>query len=197
MFITSTPNSELKNRLQKEIDKTQFKIRVIEKSGTKLVVLLQKNDPFKRKTCRNQTECMVCSGSNPGACRDSGVTYQINCLGKNSDTPETDCGAMYIGETGKNGFTRGKKHAEDYRRKAEGSALWKHCASKHRGEDQNFEIKINDRSRNDPTKRQILEAVRIQSNPAEMLMNGKSEWNSARIPRAQIDTSKLTSNNRR
>ena len=89
---------------------------------------------------------------------------------------------MYIGETGKNGFTRGKKHVEDYRRKAEGSALWKHCASKHRGEEQNFEMKINDRSRNDPTKRQILEAVRIQSYPAETLMNGKSEWNSARIP---------------
>ena len=187
LFITSTPESELKNRLQKEIDKTQFKIRVIEKSGTKLVKLLQRNDPFKEKACRNQTDCMVCSGSNPGACRDSGVTYQINCLGKSSDDPETDCGAVYIGETGKNGFTRGKRHLTDYRRKTEESALWKHCTSIHSGEEQDFEMKINDRSRNDPTRRQLLEAVRIQKTPQEKLMNRKNEWNSARLPRARIE----------
>ena len=197
LLITSTPNSELKNRLQKEIDKTQFKIRVIEKSGTKLVKLLQKNDPFKKKACRNQKDCMVCSGSNPGACRDSGVTYQINCLGKNSEDPEIECGALYIGETGRNGFTRGKQHLDDYRKKTEGSALWKHCMASHGGIEQQFEMKINDRSRNDPTKRQILEAVRIRNNPVENLMNGKSEWNSPRVPRAQIDTSSLTSNTRR
>ena len=47
---------------------------------------------------------------------------------------------------------------------------------------------IEDRSRNDPTKRQVLESVRIQKVPGDLLMNGKSEWNGARIPRARIDT---------
>ena len=100
MFISATPNSRLKDLLQKEIDKTPYKIRVVEKSGTKLIKLLQKNDPFKTKTCRNREECMVCSGSKPGGCRDSGVTYRIDCLG---------CEGVYKGETGKNGFSRGKE----------------------------------------------------------------------------------------
>ena len=180
MFISATPNSRLKDLLQKEIDKTPYKIRVVEKSGTKLIKLLQKNDPFKTKTCRNREECMVCSGSKPGGCRDSGVTYRINCLG---------CKGVYKGETGKNGFSRGKKHHDDYVNKRDVSAMWKHCILKHEEQEQQFEMVIEDRSRNDPTKRQILEAVRIQKVPKDLLMNGKSEWNSARIPRAMIHTS--------
>ena len=132
---------------------------------------------------------MVCSGSNPGGCRDSGVTYRINCLGNKPGDPELQCEDVYQGETGKNGYTRGGQHAIDYERKRESSTLWKHCVSKHGGQEQKFEMTIEDRSRNDPTKRQILEAVRIRKVPGEKLMNSKSEWNSARVPRARIDTS--------
>ena len=123
---------------------------------------------------------MVCSGSKPGGCRDSGVTYRINCLG---------CKGVYKCEKGKNGFSRGKKHHDDYVNKREVSAMWKHCILKHEEQEQQFEMVIEDRSRNDQTKRQILEAVRIQKVPKDLLMNGKSEWNSARIPRAMIHTS--------
>ena len=146
-------------------------------------------DPFKTKTCRNRENCVVCSGSNPGGCRDSGVTYRINCLGDKLENPESKCGGEYKGETGKNGFSRGSKHQDDYRNKREASTLWKHCTLKHGGQEQVFEMTIEDRSRNDPTKRQILEAVRIQKVPSDLLMNGKSEWNSARVPRAVIHTS--------
>ena len=188
LFISATPNSELKNQLQKEINKTSFKIRVIEKSGTKLVKLLQRNDPFKKKECRNKEECMICSGSNPGGCRDSGVTYRIECLGNQTDNPEVQCGGEYKGETGKNGYTRGSKHAEEYEKKYESSVLWKHCLAKHGGQKQKFEMTVENRSRNDPTKRQVLEAVMIQKVPAELTMNSKSEWNSARVPRARVST---------
>ena len=109
MFISATPNSELRNLLQEEINKTSFKIKVIEKSGTKLIRHLQKNDPFKTKICRNKRECMVCSGSNPGACRDTGVSYRINCLANESEEG-MECKFQYTRETGKNRHTRGKKH---------------------------------------------------------------------------------------
>ena len=42
---------------------------------------------------------------------------------------------------------------------------------------------IQDRSRNDPTKRQILEAVRIRRAGVNQILNGRSEWNGNRIPR--------------
>ena len=47
MFITATPNSELRRKLQAEISKTDIKIKVIEKSGKKVVRHLQRNNPFK------------------------------------------------------------------------------------------------------------------------------------------------------
>ena len=67
LFIAATPESELKELLQKEINKSTFKVRVVEKSGTKVVRMLQKNDPFKSKECRDKERCMVCSGNHPGA----------------------------------------------------------------------------------------------------------------------------------
>ena len=36
LFLSATPQSELRNQIQEEIVKTQFKIKLIKKSGTKL-----------------------------------------------------------------------------------------------------------------------------------------------------------------
>ena len=47
---------------------------------------------------------------------------------------------------------------------------------------------VLDRVRGDATKRQILEAVRLQNAPAETSMNSRGEWNTARVPRIQINT---------
>ena len=63
------------------------------------------------------------------------------------------------------------------------SALWKHCVSVHNGELQVFKMGVVDKCRNDPTKRKILESVRLQKVPVERVMNSRSEWNSARLPR--------------
>ena len=82
--------------------------------------------------------------------------------------------------------TRGKKHMKDLENKREDSALWKHCDNVHGSHIQEFNMKVLDRSRNDPTKRQILEAVRLRQVPEERTMNSRSEWNSVRIPRVQI-----------
>ena len=48
-------------------------------------------------------------------------------------------------------------------------------------------MEIVDRVRNDPTKRQILEAVRMQRVPDNLQMNSKSEWNTTKIPRILIN----------
>ena len=46
MFVPATPDSGLKKRVQEEVDRSVFKIKVVEKSGTRLVRLLQRNNPF-------------------------------------------------------------------------------------------------------------------------------------------------------
>ena len=78
------------------------------------------------------------------------------------------------------------KHQEDYSTKVEGSAMWKHCLSHHEGEEQIFEMKVRDKSRNDATKRQILEAVRIRRTEQGNRMNSRGEWCTNRVPRVEI-----------
>ena len=102
MFIAATPESELRNKMQEAINQKGGKIKFIEKSGTKIVRMLQRNDPFKTKECENQ-ECLICKGEKPGGCRESGISYKINCNGNN-------CDYEYTGQTCHNGFTRGGKH---------------------------------------------------------------------------------------
>ena len=163
-FVLATPESELRKKLP-EVDQKGFKIKVVEKAGTRLVRLLQSNDPFKTKSCRDAQRCMVCKSQDReegGDCRESGVTYRINCLGKKEGNPEEHCGEPYHGETNRNCYTRGCEHEADLDNRRENSALWKHCVEKHGGVKQRFGMVQVDRARNDATKRQILEAVRIQ-----------------------------------
>ena len=180
LFVPATPNSELQQELQKKINETKVKMKVIEKSGTKLVRLLQRNDPFRRKECSKANKCLVCSGEKPGGCRDNGVTYKIEC--------EDECNFEYTGQTNQNGYTRGEKHLQEYHQGYEKSPLWKHCMNIHQGELKKFQMIIVDKVRNDATKRQILEAVRMQKIPEARQMNSKSEWRTTKIPRIQINT---------
>ena len=47
-------------------------------------------------------------------------------------------------------------------------------------------MRVKDRSRNDATKRQILEVVRIERTEQENRMNSRGEWGTNRVPRIEI-----------
>ena len=68
MFVPATPNSMLRKEMQAYIESSGIKIKVTERSGTKIVKLLQKNDPFKIKECEKD-DCMLCNTSKSGNCR--------------------------------------------------------------------------------------------------------------------------------
>ena len=174
MFVPATPNSELAKRMAEEVSNSKMKINVVERPGTKIKRLLQKNDPNKNSECSDE-QCFVCSTTKGGSCRKSGITYAIECEG--------DCeGDIYHGETHSNGNTRGGEHLTDYQNKRSHSVLWKHCQKKHNSEEQDFNMKVIDYVRGDPTKRQILEAVRINGVPEGKRINDKKEWVVGRIP---------------
>ena len=84
--------------------------------------------------CADREKCLVCSGPNPGNCRETGVSYRIDC-------PD-ECSYEYTGQTGLNAYTRGKKHDQDYKAKRDESALWKHCLNVHNGETQLFKMSV-------------------------------------------------------
>ena len=105
--------------------------------------------------------------------------YEIMCKG--------DCdGDAYKGETHANGYTRGGEHTSDYHHKREKSVMWKHCVKKHEGREQQFEMKIVDYVRDDPTMQQIMEALRINELPESRRINVKDEWIVGRIPSVAV-----------
>ena len=156
-----------------------------------MVRILQKNNPFTVRKCGKE-DCSVCKEDGGGSCRETGTTQSIECTGvperdtltigdleerqqptRTTAATETEgvttmtqgptiCKGVYNGETGRNTYTRGVKHGEDYDKKVDGSAMWKHCVQHHNSERMRLRMLVKDRVRNDATKRQILEAVRIR-----------------------------------
>ena len=143
---------------------------MVEKSGTKVKAHQQRNSVASSNKC-DDIECFICNNEEGGGkCRSSGVTYRIDC--KNEI-----CEYSYNGQTGKNGYSRGEEHKTDYEKKSKKSVMWNHCLRQHNATEQEFTMGINDYVRNDPTKRQILEGIRINKCPPERRMNDRTEWN--------------------
>ena len=173
MFVPATPHSMLRKMVEEEVASSTLKIKVVERAGVKVKNLLQRNNPYKKMTC-DDNGCFVCSTTRNGSCRKSGITYKISCKG--------DCdGDCYHGETHANGYTRGSQHVSDYEHKREGSVMWKHCVKRHGGEEQAFDMEVVDYVREDPTMRQILEAIRINQVEEEHRINDREEWIVGRI----------------
>ena len=175
IFIAATPNGELKKRMQKKIDESDMKIKVIEKTGSTMKRTLHKTSITERTQCADN-ECMIClTSKKKGLCRKEGVTYEIECK---------KCADKYIGETGRCANARMKEHMRDYRLKRENSVLWRHCREEHESEKQEFKCNVREIFGSDATLRQITEAVDIKRERARM--NNKQEWGNFNLPKLGI-----------
>jgi hypothetical protein len=155
-----------------------LKIKVVERSGTKVKRMLQKNDPFRRQKC-GDAKCKICNTTGKGNCRRNGITYKLTCKG--------DCeGFVYKGETHKNGYSRGGEHDNELRLRIDNSVMWKHCLKEHGGAMVEFDMEVIDYVRNDPTLRQVTEAIRINETPMEKRINDAMEWNVGRLPKIAV-----------
>ena len=175
IFIPATPQGELKKKMQRKIDQTELKIKVIEKTGNTLKRTLHKTSITEKAEC-NDEECPVCKTSKrKGLCRKEGVTYEIIC---------DECRERYIGETGRTARARTKEHLNDLRMKRETSVLWRHCREKHDGKIVTFKCNVRDVYGQDATMRQIAEAVDIRRELASI--NNKMEWGNLNLPRIVV-----------
>ena len=95
----------------KEIKTPDFKIKVVEQSGTTLKAMLQRSDPFKQRRCVN-ADCMPSlTDWQEGSCRSTGVTYEL---------VRQACKSKYVGETSRSAYTRGREHFHALERGARG-----------------------------------------------------------------------------
>lgn len=180
LFAPATPNSTLAKAYKEKIRCSELKIRVVEKSGESVKKVLQVNDPLSEKKCKKKNECLVCSTEGKGNCKSSSINYEIQCGSRR-------CDDVYHGHSSKNALTRGDEHKNDLKAKREKSVMWQHCLDKHGGRVQKFKMRINRKMRNNPTKRQITEALYINKAKPGHSMNDKTEWNYVNLPRLQIE----------
>ena len=129
----------------------------------------------RREHCGRE-KCFTCNTGQVGACRRTGLGYQITC---------TVCGnrfivSKYSGETGKNTFMRGKDHVKDVEKRSRDKPLWKHIVEKHEGRMvgtvfDHFKMEVT-QVFTKPQRRMANEGVRIANLNPETRMNSKDEF---------------------
>ena len=169
VFVPATPGSELKRRYEKCIKESGVGIKVVEKSGRTIKSLVQRTDPFQKKQCEDSRNCMICrEEDSKGRCRQTGIVYEMNCK---------SCNSKYIGETSRNGYTRGLEHKRDYEKKDKNSVLYRHATQHHIDDPQppQFSMKVMSQHKT-ALDRQVTEAVKIANTPSDQLINSKQEF---------------------
>ena len=149
----------------------------IPKTQTLLNEHVQNKDIGDGRQCSE--DCFICTTSQNGDCRASGVTYKIEC-----GFVYTEGTYEYNGKMMKNGYSQGIEHLNKLNKKAEDSALWNHYVKKHDGVMQKFSMLVRDKCKNDPTLLHIMEAIRIRDVDEVLSMN--SATSGIRIPNAEI-----------
>jgi hypothetical protein len=181
MKVPFTYDSKLKKLFEKKTSEHNIFIKFIETSGHSLQNLLEQPNPFKEPTCGREN-CFPCKQRHGGKCEKRGAGYVITC-------EEGDCKEKvveYNGESGKNGFSRGVEHLDDYKRREADHPMWKHSSVDHNSDtNTKFKMKVIKTFGADNMKRKVDEALRITRNPGQNL-NSKAEFRQPSLPRIVI-----------
>ena len=191
MFVDATPGDTLLKKLKETEDKHKIsedcRIKLVSKSGNKLVHLLEKKDPFAKKC--NEIDCPPCESlgdevRKTSKCRVDNVTYRGTCK-----TCEVEGKHRYYdGETARNLHIRSKEHINDFMKNYEKSWMLKHVIKEHDGIKENvkFTWKVVKKHMK-PLERQVSEAVNISNKKDGETLNSKSEFNHQTIRRISLD----------
>ena len=169
LFVEATPNSVLLKNIERIINDTELKLKVVERSGTRLKDLLCKSNPFDRDVCLDSTVCNLCK-IKTGLCKKREPVYCIECR---------DCEEeyKYIGETSRSLGERFEEHLACMNDKQ--SVFFNHKTECHSGLNFNYTVSVLNTHIGDPMRRQVSEAVCI--NEFAPKLNRKEEWTTGRL----------------
>jgi len=173
IMIPATPNSQLKRMIEERLKalKLTGKMKIIEKSGQKFIEVLKKSTKKLKTIGCDDPKCLINKTKNGGNCKKNEITYEIKCK---------QCKDIYIGETARNGHTRGIEHINDSEshneEEKERSVLLRHINEKHQGEKVEFEMRVIKSYQHDPLARQCAEAVWIRNVEPSKRINNKKEY---------------------
>jgi hypothetical protein len=162
---------------------TGIRVKVLERGGNKLA-RDAKSDPLAEAGC-SRTTCGICIGENKGKCSEYGVTYEVSCV----NCLKEKVIAKYIGETGRNGFSRKLEHDQAIQSKQMNNALAKHCKIQHDDQKAEFKMSITGTYRT-CLERQEAEAVKVRRAQAtvDILMNSRNDFHQPPIRRVVTET---------
>ena len=115
LFVEATPGDKLTKMIRETEEKFQIakdqRIKVVSKSGMKLVHLLEQKNPFA-KNCEN--DCPPCENTGDNSnkitnCKVNNVCYEASC----NNCKKSGVIRTYTGETARNLHTRSKEHISD------------------------------------------------------------------------------------
>ena len=190
MFVPHTPGSELAKKLRENeehlVKITGTKVKIIERTGTKIQDLLTRSNPWKGADCERQN-CLLCftkcktEKNKSQDCHQRNVVYEIRCLTcqelETNKIIEQDLTQQekveqqtkiklfkYIGETSRSCYERGWEHLNDLTSLKSSSHMLKHIVNSHPEQDPkevHFGMKII-RTCKTSFERQVYESVAIQ-----------------------------------
>ena len=84
LFLPYTENSELAKRVRVKLkqleDLSSLRVRVVERTGEKLIDCIHKSNPCKAIDCKREN-CKFCTDEKwIGKCKELGVVYEIECI---------------------------------------------------------------------------------------------------------------------
>ena len=132
IFVPSTPNGELAKELKEIADVEAvpgMRFKIIESGGRTIKQEVQRSNPTATAGC-DRGDCLACldGRGKGGNCQKSNVQYEMECL-----LCQPGEGSVYIGETSRNLYTRGREHLDKYRstKRNKDSFIKKHQDEKH------------------------------------------------------------------
>ena len=220
MFVPYTKGGELARRLRLAeedlLKQTGVKIKIVERTGRKIVDILHKSDPWQGRDC-GRPQCILCDTKIKTNkylsqdCTKRCIIYETWCMSceekeRKQIEEETDDEKeqrrrmnniqlyKYIGESSRSLYERGLEHQRDRDELKADSHMIKHYFDKHAEEDlgdMRFGARILKQART-AFNRQIGESVAIQSSKNHHLLNSKSEYNRCALPRLTAKLGEVT-----
>jgi hypothetical protein len=200
IFVPYTKDSKLKKEMQVLEERMRVggrenhHMKIIERAGPTMAGSLVRKDPFGRKDCEDK-QCFQCTTMKEKpkiSCRVNSVGYVLRCLLIHNDGVDVE----YVGESGQNALTRGKKHIKDFKSGSksvqEGSAMFKHMTSCHPKELREgkkdprefFRMEVVRRYKT-ACDRQIDEGNNMKITKANVI-NSRREWHQATMSRTVV-----------
>ena len=176
LFCPPTPKGILANKLKEVVGSARqnggINIKVVERAGIKIRSIIP---GLKEQDNCGRQDCIIHVNGGKGQCDREGVVYRgqcITCKGREKTS-------VYIGESSRSGYVRGKQHLKAIREpnKHVNNAFSKHIKEIHEEEANLVQFKVDIiRSYDKPLESQVREGVEIFNNKSDIIMNSKLDY---------------------